>query len=1315
MTWKTRLLPLLLVGPAMVTGGLAKDLTHHDEASATGRSSRRPFTLAAKDRALVRPGTSVSTDDRFGVPTFVWAAPREGGAGLAAIGRTEAGRAATSEQAARAHLSEYAHLYGLGDDDVQTALIGGVHDTGRGGIIVSMHQQVEGVEVFRNEIRILMNRDHDLVALSGYLRGTTALHGQPRRFDLTPSEAVARSIDDYAGGKTGPIDPAALSSLGYKAGGFENFELKGRHPGRAGLTMTEPARVKQVWFDLPEGMEPAYYVEVVVGESEAPDADYYAYVISATDGRILFRRSLTANDSYSYRVWADTTGQRVPQDGPQSNLATPHPTGLPDGYQAPFVAPNLITLQNGPISTNDPWLPPAATTTQGNNTHAYADLVAPDGFGAGDFSASTTSAGAFDRTYNTALSPSSSQTQQMAAVTQLFYDINFLHDWFYDAGFDEISGNAQTSNYARGGLGNDSLKAEAQDYSGRNNANMSTPSDGGRPRMQMFVWDGNGARSLTIDSPAGIAGVYTVATASYGSTGFTTTADIVRAIDAAGAGTTTDGCEAITSPVSGKIAFIDRGTCGFTVKTQNAQTAGAVGVIIANVASSASPTVAPGMGGTPTITVTIGSLSLNLADGDLIRAQLGGTVHGTMFREAVADRDGTIDNQIVAHEWGHYISNRLIGNSAGLINSQGGGMGEGWSDFHALLQTIRAEDATAPSGLNYTGAYGLAGYVSSGGANNGYYYGIRRYPYSTEFTKNALFFRHIGSGAPLTGTAPLQFGSSGVGNAQVHASGEVWTTMLLECYAALLRDPRYTFDQAQDRMIDYLVAGYKLTPSSPTFLEARDALLSAALSRDFADYILFLKAFARRGAGHLAVAPDRDSFGNQGAVESFQPGIDLYFSGATLNDAVTPCDNDGVLDDNETGRLTFTLKNVGFIPLNATTVTVTTTHPNVSFPGGNVVAMPPISVGAVISRSVEVALSGVSGLQQVDFTIAYVDPAFRIPGTVSGISSHRANFDDAANQAASDDVESSVGRWTISGNAALGSLGAFRRIGSAYSHSWFAPDVNGTSDQYLISPVLNVAATGAFSFTFSHRYIFEFLANPLTYFDGGVIEISTNGGGSWTDIGSSASQPYTGILASGGGNPLQTRAAYAQASPGFPAFQSVTVGLGSAYQGQNVMVRFRVAGDENGDDYGWEIDNIVFNNVSNLPFNSLITENEICPDADSDGVYDFVDCAPSDSSVWSVPSVALELTVTGGAVASLSWQAPLQAGGTSVAYDLVRSDTKSTFASAACVESGGLDRIAVDAATPAPIFYYLLRTENLCGGNLGTASDGTPRSGINCP
>src|SRR5262249_17728565 len=151
----------------------------------------------------------------------------------------------------------------------------------------------------------------------------------------------------------------------------------------------------------------------------------YAFVISARDGRLLFRHNLTARD-FSYRVWAETSGLRAPFDGPQGNAPSPHPTGLPDHYSPPFIAPNLVTLNSGPISTQDPWLAPGATTTDGNNAVAYADISPPSGFSQGDVKADVTAPGVFDRTYDPMHSPNYSTDQRKAAIAQLFYNVNFF-------------------------------------------------------------------------------------------------------------------------------------------------------------------------------------------------------------------------------------------------------------------------------------------------------------------------------------------------------------------------------------------------------------------------------------------------------------------------------------------------------------------------------------------------------------------------------------------------------------------------------------------------------------------------------------------------------------------------------------------------------------------------------------------------------------------------------------------------------------------------------------------------------------------------
>ncbi len=162
--------------------------------------------------------------------------------------------------------------------------------------------------------------------------------------------------------------------------------------------------------------------------------------------------SAAPGTAYTYRVFADTSGQFRPFDGPYGIGMSPSPSGVVGGTPLPpFVSSNLVTLANGPISTNDPWLPAGATETRGNNVDAYADLVPADGFtpGGTDVRADVTAPGVFDRTYDFNQRANANTTQIKAAVTHLFFLTNWFHDWYYDVGFDEKSGNAQESNLGR--------------------------------------------------------------------------------------------------------------------------------------------------------------------------------------------------------------------------------------------------------------------------------------------------------------------------------------------------------------------------------------------------------------------------------------------------------------------------------------------------------------------------------------------------------------------------------------------------------------------------------------------------------------------------------------------------------------------------------------------------------------------------------------------------------------------------------------------------------------------------------------------------
>ncbi len=152
-------------------------------------------------------------------------------------------------------------------------------------------------------------------------------------------------------------------------------------------------------------------------------------------------------------------------------------------------------------------------------------------------------------------------------------------------------------------------------------------------------------------------------------------------------------------------------------------------------------------GDDPTITIPV--VSVTQADGNAIKAQLAAAAAVSMrvARNESVRRDGAIDTLVVAHEWGHYISYRLIGDSNGLDANQAGGLGEGWSDFHQMLLLVKEADRNLPNNANFGGTYASNTYLLGGpdfapdAVNNAYYYGDRRYPYTRDLAKNPLTLR----------------------------------------------------------------------------------------------------------------------------------------------------------------------------------------------------------------------------------------------------------------------------------------------------------------------------------------------------------------------------------------------------------------------------------------------------------------------------------------------------------------------------------------------------------------------------------------------
>jgi hypothetical protein len=103
-----------------------------------------------------------------------------------------------------------------------------------------------------------------------------------------------------------------------------------------------------------------------------------------------------------------------------------------------------------------------------------------------------------------------------------------------------------------------------------------------------------------------------------------------------------------------------------------------------------------------------------------------------------------------------------------------------------------------------------------------------------------------------------------------------------------------------------------------------------------------------------------------------------------------------------------------------------------------------------------------------------------------------------------------------------------------------------------------------------------------------VIEFSTDGGATWTDIGLIANPGYTATLLTGGTNPLAGRRAFGGTNPSFPASDSFTLFLGNRLAGKTFQLRFRIGTDSNTGGAGWQIDDIAFTGIAGTPFPTLV-------------------------------------------------------------------------------------------------------------------------------
>lgn len=510
-----------------------------------------------------------------------------------------------------------------------------------------------------------------------------------------------------------------------------------------------------------------------------------------------------------------------------------------------------------------------------------------------------------------------------------------------------------------------------------------------------------------------------------------------------------------------------------------------------------------------------------------------------LWTTATPTRDGDLDASVVVHEYTHGISNRFTGgpaNSSCLSNAEQGG--EGWSDYFALMSTTNWATATVNDGPLRRG---IGTYVLNQPTNGT---GIRRFPYSTDIAVYPLTYANM-----PTSVVP-------------HGTGEIWCEMLWEMTWGIIQqdnainpnlfNPGPTASMiGNSAALKLVTEGMRLQPCNPGYVDARNAILKA-------DTLLFnkkysctiWKAFAKRGLGRNA---------SQGSANSVTDGVaDFSVDAGNLKLNGSP------IAVQEGQNITYTNTVTAGDCSAITNFSVTDTLPtNVTYvsggsynAGNRVVTFAPVTLSAGQTQTYQFVVTVNNG--------TYFAPTQPLNETVP--------------------TSSLPATWTA--NPATGTAWG---VSSVQSHSspnaFFAPDATVATDIRLSTNTaytLNPGTVSNYStLSFWHSY------NSEDGWDGGVVEISTDNGTTWNDLGSKMiSGKYNGSLGTGSNNPIAGRAAFTGNSGGFIQ----TIANLSSYAGQGVMIRFRFASDDNTAPAGggWFVDDVQINSTPAVQMRSSI-------------------------------------------------------------------------------------------------------------------------------
>jgi len=394
-------------------------------------------------------------------------------------------------------IKQHAAAIGLSEDDLKNYRIADAYvDKLSGATLYYLQQTYKGIDVL-NAIKTVAVKNNQVVSVAGKRVDNMELKANVKDAiaAVTPENAIramAKHLNIPA-----PAFITALKAMDdKKVVAFSDLGIS-----------TVPVRSKLLWLADSKMKKVSLSWQVEVQPKGV--ADYWLVHVDASKGDVLGKMNLNVsctwgdgkhhNDNAMHDHATDFTSATgimgVNAINSASYRVIPFPAESPihTGGAHALVSNPWELAGTGNDATTLKWNDDSITSynyTRGNNVLAQEDRNGNNGSGTRATSSTAVPDLTFDFTPDYSLQPTVTVNQNFA-LTNLFYWNNIMHDISYQYGFDEVSGNFQARNLARGGAGNDYVLADTQDGSGGNNANFSTPADGSSPRMQMFLFSGS--------------------------------------------------------------------------------------------------------------------------------------------------------------------------------------------------------------------------------------------------------------------------------------------------------------------------------------------------------------------------------------------------------------------------------------------------------------------------------------------------------------------------------------------------------------------------------------------------------------------------------------------------------------------------------------------------------------------------------------------------------------------------------------------------------------------------------------------------------